>query len=304
MRTIEQHQSIPYSDKLTSPKGKLVTGIMNVLNPLFVRPAVENILIKTDVTYAADFGDQYIRAIEDGYTRPVIIGNHKAIIDAIFPGDAARDLKNVANEHLPPDNQLQGFALILAASLHYGQQGPMRTGVYNGVSDSFEKRSIRPLLTVRPQDVKRYSMKSYWDPRQEKQDAIDAIKSGYGIIVYPEGTTVGETMNSFMLNAIWAAISAVEEAGEKALLIPVTKTGGRKIERRNKLPTFTAIASGINLYNRHITGVYVHNPIRFDQGGIGVDYRNGNKTGINNFIGGIIATHLPPDEQGAYRGRL
>ncbi len=282
MRTIEQHQDIPYSTKLTDTKGRVVSGIMGVLNPTFVRPAVENILVKTDIKYAPDFGDQYIRGIQAGYETPVLIPYHKAIIDALFIRDVARVLKNSANDHLPPEKRLDGWALILAASLHYGQQGPMRTRIYHGLSDSFDKGDIRPLLTVRPQDVKRYGMKPYWDPRQEKADAIEAIQNGHGIIVHPEGTTVGEAMNPFMLNSVFTTISTVEEAGKKALIIPITKTGSKRIESRNKLPTLTAVASGYNLFNRHITGVYVHEPIRFDQGELGELYRAGNKTGINN----------------------
>lgn len=302
MRTIEQHQDIPYSPKLTDAKGRLVTGIMNVLNPTIIRPGVENILVKTDIEYAPGFGDQYIRAIQDGYETPVLIPYHKAIIDALFIRDVVRDLKNVANDNLPPERQIKAWALILAASLHYGQQGPMRTSIYHGLSKSFEKGDIRPFLIVRPQDKDRYKdeLKDHYDPIQEGLDLITAVGNGHGIIVHPEGTTVGEAMNRFMPGSIYRTIQTVEAAGKKALVIPVSKTGSKRIERRNKLPTFTAIASGLNAYNRHITGVYVHEPMRFDQGELGELYRAGRKTGINELIGGIIASRLTKGEGGEY----
>ncbi len=300
MRRIEQHQEIPFSPKLTDAKGRLITGIMNVVNPLFIRPAVENILVKTDTEYAFDFGDHYIRAIQDGYTRPVVVSNHRAIIDAVFPVNVAELLKNVANDHLPPDNQLRGFALTLAASLHYGQQGPMRTGVYNGLATTFERRNIVPFLTVRPQDVKRYKMKPYWNPRQEQEDATKAIQDGYGILIQPEGTTVGDAMNPFMLNALFGVIKTIEDAGEKALIIPVSKIGGDKIERRDKLPTLLAITSGLNLNTDHFTSAYVGDPLKYDHGELGELYRSGKKSDINDLIGGLIASHLPPNERGAY----
>lgn len=300
MRRIEQHQEIPFSPKLTDAKGRLVTGIMNVLNPTFIHPGIENILVKTDIEYAPGFGDQYIRGIQDGYETPVLIPYHKAIIDALFVRDVVRVLKNTANDHLPPERQLEAWALVLAASLHYGQQGPMRTRIYNGLSESFEKGDIRPLLTVRRQDVTRYYMRPYWNPDQERVDTIAAIKNGHGIIVHPEGTTVGEAMNLFSPWSIFTAISTVEAAGKKALIIPISKTGSKRIERSNHLPTFTAIASAINAYNKHITGVYVHEPLKFDQGELGELYRTGRKTGINELIGGIIASRLPEDERGAY----
>jgi len=143
-------------------------------------------------------------------------------------------------------------------------------------------------------------MKPYWNPRQEKADAIEAIQNGHGLIVHPEGTTVGEAMNPFVLNSVFTAISTIEEAGSKALVIPISKTGSKKIESRNKFPTLTAITSGINLSKKHVTGVYVHTPMRYDQGELGELYRAGNKTEINNLIGGIIASRLPEDERGAY----
>ncbi|MBP9717027.1 MAG: hypothetical protein KBD51_03755 [Candidatus Levybacteria bacterium] len=300
MRTVEQHQDIPYSPKLTDAKGRVVSGIMNVLNPAFVSPAVENILIKTDTVYAPNFGDHLIRGVQAGYETPVLLPVHQAILDALFIRDAARAIRGTVNEHLPQERQMEAWALILAASLHYGQQGPMRTRIYHGLSESFEKGQIRPLLTVRRQDVTRYGMKKYWNPDQEKADAIAAIEKGHGIIVHPEGTAVGETMNPFSPWAIFTAISTVEEAGKKALIIPISKTGSKRIERRNKLPTFTAIASGLNLKNEHITGVYVHTPMRFDEGELGELYRAGKKNAINDLIGGIIASQLPENERGPY----
>lgn len=300
MRTIEQHQEIPPSPKLTEPKGRLVSSTMDVLNPLFFRPAVENILTKIDTKYSEDFGDKFIRSIQDGYTRIVLVSNHERIIDALFQAEAARDLKNVANEHLPADKQLKGFAMILAASLHHGQQGPMRTSIYHGLSTSFEKRDILPFLTVRPQDVKRYGMKPFWDPRQEREDIISAVRDGYGIIIQPEGTTVGEAMNPFMLNALYGTIKAIEDAGEKALIIPISKNGADKVERSNKLPTLKAVTSGLNIHNDHFIDVFVEDPIKYDQGELGELYRNGKKVDLNNLVGGIIASHLPAEKRGAY----
>jgi len=46
--------------------------------------------------------------------------------------------------------------------------------------------------------------------------------------------------------------------------------------------------------------MYVGDPLRYDQGELGELFRNGDKRGINNLIGGLIASHLPSDKRGAY----
>ncbi len=302
VRTFEQHQQIPFSPKLTDTKGRIITGVMDVIGPNFFRPAIENILVKTDTEYSPDFGDALIRSTQAGYEIPVLVSNHNGISDALFPRDPAVVIRKTVNEQLPTERQLKGWAIILAASLHYGQQGPWRTGFYNGVLDSFEEGDITPFLTVRPEDKERYGdeLKGHYDPIQEGVDLIDAIRKRHGIIVNPEGSTVGEEMIEFKQGSIFRIIQAIEASGNKALVLPITKLGSKKIESRRKLPTLIGIASGINAYNRHITKNVFHAPMRFDEGELGELYRRGKKRAINELIGGIIASRLPEDERGPY----
>lgn len=302
MRTVEQHQDIPFSTKLTDARGRAITGAMGIIGPNFFKPAIENILVKTDTEYSPDFGDALIRSTQAGYEVPVLVSNHNGISDALFVRDPAIVIRNTINEQLPAERQLQGWAIILAASLHYGQQGPWRTGFYNGVSGSFEEGDIMSFLTVRPEDKERYGdeLKDHYNPIQEGLDLVNAIRNRHGIIVNPEGTTVGEEMLEFKQGSIFRIMQAVEAAGGKALVIPVTKLGSKKIESRRKLPTIIGIASGINAYNRHITKNVFHAPMRFDEGELGELYRRGKKRAINELIGGIIASRLPEDERGPY----
>jgi hypothetical protein len=298
----EQHLDIPYSPKLTDTKGRVITGAMNALSSKFISPGIENILVKTDIEHAPDFGDKLIRAVQAGYEVPILYPSHLRISDAHFVRDPARIIKATINEHLPAERRIEAWAEILAASLHYGQQGPWRTGFYNGTSKNFEKGDIKPFLIVRPQDRDRYreELEDYYNPIQEGQDLIEAIKKNHAIIVHPEGTTVGDEMTIFMPGSVFRTIQAVEAAGKKALVIPVSKTGSRKIESGRKLPTLIGLASMINLYNKHITGVYLHEPMPYDQGELGELYRAGKKTKINELIGGIVASRLPEEERGAY----
>lgn len=298
---IQQHQEIPYSDKVRNLKGRAIYGAINALNSWLIRPSVENIMVKIDIEYAPNFGDQYIRALQDGYARPLVAGNHRRIVDALFPRDPVRDLVNVANEFLPEGERLKGLAELLAASLHYGYQGPMRKALYNGLLPSIEKGGMNPFLTVRPQDVRRYKMREYFNPEQEHQDLVRIIKDGFGVFILPEGTTVGNEMNPFMQTALFGTMAAIEEAEEKALVIPLSVTGGDKIQQNNKLPTLMSVKSGLNINNDHFIRVYVGAPMRYDKGVFGDLYKTGNKTGINDLIGGLIASHLPESERGAYR---
>ena len=107
-------------------------------------------------------------------------------------------------------------------------------------------------------------------------------------------------MIEFKQGSIFRIIQAIEASGNKALVLPITKLGSKKIESRRKLPTLIGIASGINAYNRHITKNIFHAPMRFDEGELGELYRRGKKRAINELIGGIIASQLPEDERGYY----
>lgn len=297
---IQQHQEIPPSEKIKNFKGKVIYGAINAINSRILRPGVEHIMVKIDVEYAPDFGDKYIKGIQNGYHRPLVAANHRRIVDGLFPGDTARDLVNVGNEFLPQDQQLRGFALALAASLHYGYQGPMRKAFYDGLLPVLEDKEMNPFLVVRRQDVGRYQMEEYFDPRQEQDDSIRVIRDGFGIFILPEGTTVGNEMNQFMPTALFTAIDTIEKAGEKALLIPMSITGGDKIQHNNKLPTLMSFKSGFWINNDHFIKIYVGAPMKYDKGKLGELYKSGNRTGINHLVGGLIAAHLPENERGVY----
>lgn len=315
---IEQEKDIELSGEITGFKGKTVLLGERMIGPL-LRYGLENILVGSDINYEEGFENKYINAIRKGYL-PVLVGSHQSHVDGVSISLPSRTLTNIANEHLPDDQKLKGFKLVLASSLSSGHQGAMMKGFFEEVSPIIERRKLTPLLHTRPQDKQKYSMKR--ELIDQYKDLINTIKSGYAIAVFPEGTTTaGKTthekklpdgtvikiknpngepngMQDFMSGSIRMLVSATEDAGKKIMIIPVSITGGPSVHNPDtKLPTGKALITGLLKGGGNLVHIYVSNPIRPDEGELERLYRERNWNGLNTLVATPIEKHLPERER-------
>lgn len=294
------------SSQVTGLRGGAMLFEVHALGP-FMRYGLENILAGADVTYENNFANDYIEGIKEGYL-PIVVGNHQSHVDGISLALPVRILTNVANEKLPQDQKLKGFALVLASSLYSGHQGAMMKGFFDETYPLVEKRKLVPILHTRPQDKQRYNMKT--ERLGQFKDLIDTINEGYAVAVFPEGTTTAgkknkegkpNGMQKFMPSSVRMLIAAAKEANKKAMIIPVSITGGPNIHNPDtKLPTLKALKAGFNLGDSNLIHIYVSNPIKADKGELEKLYRERNWDGLNNAVARTIAKHLPERERGFY----
>lgn len=308
MRSIEQNNLIDYSERVTSTTGRTRLFLQNHLFGPIERHSLRNILVGTNDEYAENFGDDYLRAIEDGYS-PILIGNHRSHVDGVLLSKVAKVLTMAANDKLPEGRKMQGLALIMAASLHYGYQGVMLKGLLDDAYSIIDGNDTLPFYNVRPQDYRRYKMIP--DYAQERTDLVNAISNGWGVAILPEGQTkagktkkeTGQTygMIPFMNGAIPAIMTATYEAGKIPLLIPVSIAGGSEIQSANtRLPSLAAFKAGIGMGDLHIADLFVSSPIRANLDLINEYFETKNHRMLNDTIGRIVASHLPEKDRGVY----
>lgn len=300
---IEQRNGIELSGEITDFKGKVVLLGEHMIGP-FLRYGLENIMGGTNVDYQEGFENEYINGIKDGYL-PILVGNHQSHVDGVSISLPARTLTDVANEILPNDQKLKGFALVIASSLYSGHQGAMMKGFFDEVSPVIERRKLIPLLHTRPQDKQRYNMKT--ERLSQFKDLIDTINDGYAVAVLPEGTTTAgkknkdgkpNGMQEFMPSSVRMLISAAKEANKRTMIIPISITGGPDIHNPDtKLPTFKALRAGFNLGDPRLVQIYVSNPMRSDEGELERLYCARDWSGLNTIVANEIEKHLPEGEK-------
>lgn len=319
---IEQRQDIKLSSETTSPKGSLTLLGAQVIGPV-LRYGLERVLSNgTEVEYEDGFENEYIEAIQDGYL-PIIVGSHQSHSDGISVSLPARTLTGVANEKLPEDQRLKGFALVLASSLYSGHQGIIMKGFFDQVSPAIERRKLTPLLHTRHKDEQKYNMTTGFI--SQYKDLLDAIENGYAIAAFPEGTTTaGKTtheevlpdgttktvknengkqngMQEFMPSSVRMLISAAKDAHRRALIIPVSITGGPTVHNPDtKLPTKKALGVGYGFGKDKLVHIYVSNPMKSDEGELGRLFQARNWNGLNQIVANRIAARLPEEERGRY----
>ncbi len=310
MRRIEQHIQIPPSEKITNVRGRAILLAEHVLFGPLERHGLRNMLRGTRTEYAENFGDEYLRAIEEGYF-PILVGNHRAHIDGAFLGLVTKRLTSVANERLPKDKQMEAFGLIYAASLHFGYQGAMLKGFSDAAYEVLDENDTVTFFHTRPQDVQRYKMRS--QPIQEFKDLVQAVRNGYGIAILAEGETkAGKTnpetgkpfgMGVLMPGAIERTMAAMYAAGRKPMIITVSIAGGSRAQNPNtRLPSVESFKAGLGFGDMHLIDMYVSSPLRGDQGEIARLYKARDSKNLNTLVGRQIAQHLPPGDRGAVYG--
>nr|MBI5455441.1 1-acyl-sn-glycerol-3-phosphate acyltransferase [Candidatus Levybacteria bacterium] len=300
---IEQRKDIELSSEITGFKGRAVLLGEHMMGPL-LRYGLENIMVGADVNYEEGFANGYINGIREGYL-PILVGSHQSHVDGVSISLPARTLTDVANKHLPDDQKLKGFKLVLASSLSSGHQGAMMKGFFEEVSPIMERRRLTPLLHTRPQDNQRYHMRT--DRFSQYKDLIDAIKNGYAIAVFPEGTTTAgkknkdgkpNGMQDFMPGSVRMLISAAKDAGKKTMIIPVSITGGPSVHNPDtKLPTFKALKAGFISANPNLLHLYLSNPMKSDEGELERLYHARDWDGLNTVVVDEIEKHLPERER-------
>lgn len=301
--SIEHRKNIELSGEITNFKGKATLFGEQLVGP-FLRYGLENILTGTYVNYEEGFANEYISDIKEGYL-PILVSSHQSHVDGVSLSLPAKTLTDIANEHLPKDDKLKGFALVLASSLYSGHQGAMMKGFFDEISPIIERRKLTPLLHTRPQDNQKYQMKT--DRFSQYKDLIDAVKNGYALAVFPEGTTTAGKRNSdgqpngmqdFMPSSIRMLISAAKEAGRKTMIIPVSITGGPTVHNPDtKLPTIKALKSGFGFSNPELLHIFLSNPMRSDQGELAKLYQARDWDSLNTVVADKIANHLPENER-------
>ncbi len=307
MRRIEQHIQIPPSEKITNVRGKAILLAEHVLFGPLERHGLRNMLQGARTEYAGNFGDEYLRAIEEGYF-PILVGNHRAHIDGAFLGLATKRLTSAANERLPKDKQMKAFALIYAASLHFGYQGPMLKGFSDEAYEVLDENNTVTFFHTRPQDVQRYGMKP--QPIQEFKDLVQAVRDGYGIAILAEGETkAGKTnpetgkpfgMGALMPGAIERTMAVIYAAGKKPMIITLSIAGGSRAQNANtRLPSLESFKAGLGFGDKHLVDMYVS---LCDQGDIEKLYQAKDSKGLNTLVGRQIAQHLPPEDRGVVYG--
>lgn len=306
MRSIEQHVQIPHSEQITSVRGRVILLAGPVLFGPLERHGLRNMLKGTRVEYADNFDVEYLHAIEEGYV-PILVGNHRVHADGAFLGLVTKRLTSAANERLPEDKQMKAFALIYAASLQFGYQGPMLKVLSDEAREVLEDNDTITFFHTRPQDVQRYGMTPH--PIQEFKDLIQAVRNGYGIAILAEGETkAGKTnpetgkpfgMGALMPGAIERIMAAVYAAGKKPMIITLSIAGGSRVQNANtRLPSLESFKAALGRDN-HLVNMYAS---LCDQGNIERLYQAKDSEGLNTLVGRQIAQHLPPEDRGEVYG--
>lgn len=306
LMSVEQAKNIEFSNQVTNLSGKAVLAGEHLAGP-FLRYGLENILTNTNVDYEYGFENDYIQNIREGYL-PILVGNHQSHIDGITISLVSRTLTGVANEQLPSDKKIKGFALVLASSLYSGHQGAMMKGFFDETSPIIEKRGLFPVLHTRPKDRTEYKMRA--ESVGQFKELVDMVRDSFALVAFPEGTTTaGKTntdgqpngMQDFLPSSVRMLIGAALEGDRKAMIIPVSLSGGPKIYSPDtKLPTVSAIRAGFNLGESGLLRVYVSKPMLSDQGDLGKLYKNRDWERLNTLVALKIADHLPINEKGKY----
>lgn len=229
----------------------------------------ENILAGTSVEYHPDFGDKYIRAIQEGYL-PVPVATHQSHFDGVTLSLVTQDLTLAANSVLDKDHKLKGFMLPLANSLATGNQGTGMRLMYASMRPIIERKNLTPVLLTRRKDVYKYNMKS--NLREYMEALAQGMTDGYSIAIFPEGSVEAgrkapdgaiKGMQPFSEGAIRSVLITAKIANKKVIFIPVGISGGYEVHNPNtKLPTKKALTAGFGLGNMNLVSIKVGLPIK------------------------------------------
>lgn len=289
-------------DRFISAKNQLISSSAEHAFK-FLIPRGEAITHATEITYADEFFTDYLSAMQTGEYTPAAVANHAGHGQGLSANKVLGDLTTIANRVRYPNNQFEGFEMIIAASILSGHQGPV---VEQGVRQTLPflaKNHIGIIELVRPEDIERYNMKP--NLREVFEEIRDFVQEDHGVALFGEGVVQsGRTNKHFkevfgMRQLKEPAINLVQRSikagGKKVLWVPMAFSGDRDIlspDNRFLTRKSAAVVAGIG--DPALVKVFVERPIRGDEmpKNIGL---------IGNLLGSRIAQHLPIVEQGWYR---
>lgn len=272
-----------------------------------IRTAVEKGIIGTRLEMSNDFNYLFTSAVQEGYV-PLIIARHQSHPDGFIIARLTMDLAAKA-EQLEPS--FRGFLMPLAQSLEEGQQDRPMMRVYHEIKPVMKKFGLVPAPIVRKKDMSEeyYSMKKDHD---EESRMRNLLKEGYqGVVLFPEGTTSGGKTDSsgniigmvdFEPNSIKKTYLFLKRnLKREVLIIPAATFGGRRIlNPDNKWvspwPLLEALVSPMPYVGR----IAVGDPLRSDDEFMKQLLKDKDQTGLNEFLGGEVATLIPEEERGVY----
>ena len=296
--------------------GIIVRAATKIVRPVLTR-GIELLGAATQVEYPLDFGDKYIRAIQDSCI-PIIVTNHTSDFDAVPVAYLARLLTLVANDHLPKDKQLENFLMITASSLREGKDRPGGEKIlFDAVGPFLDDHNIQPVYVVTRNDNRRRGMPKNPVEFQTITEAL--IETGHhGIFLFPEATTDSgrlddkgqlRGMQKFTPFSISTYMCMIKDlTGRDTVIIPAAISGGHKVyNHQTHRPSKEAFLGGLGIADPKIASMQLCDPIRSTDERIAplIDKTASirQKYHLERIFAEMIAEKLEPHERGHIYGK-
>lgn len=268
-----------------------------------ILPRVDKITNATKISFPPQFQEHFLEAISEGYV-PVLYSNHQSWYDGLPLARLTSRLLEISNAS---NRKINGFMLLVAASLPNGEQDPTLKRAYDFLTGKMEEGGITPLPYVRPKDEKKYGMTNNKMAFMIK--AMNGFKNGMGMAMFAEGSVEGGRKNGtggingmryFEEGTLEVINTLLKRLGKKALFVPIGLSGSYKVlSPDTKRPTMAAIMAIYGLGNLKLVNMRVGNPIGSDD----LSYCEGSSGQMNLVLAKEVAELLPEEERGVFRKR-
>jgi len=287
------------------------------LSPLANRWA-ENVGKGQPLEYAPDVQDKLIKAARHGCQ--VIFGSdHTSDEEAIQEAYPMKDMVDLMNEFLPKDQQIESLAMITADSLRRGGQRVGERIVFDALKRKFLKRHyIQPVFRATTNDTGIRRMDG--NNTESLRTANSLIQTGHwGVFVYPEGSIRGGKLNSatgqrfgmqrFIQNSITTYVTLMKATGREVVIVPMSTYGAWDIyDHTNSKPSMPIVKAGLcGPSIPPLVHTYIGSPMRTDEEPLATLLARDQQMRkedqgrlVEDFLGGVIASHLPIKQQGYY----
>lgn len=295
--------------KETKPKRKLVQGVDHLTKNM-VQWFMENAAIAAEKKFHPDFADDIVRATEDGFIQVYEQGPHTAWYDAIQLSYITRIGIGIANEHLPQNEQIRGVLMPFAKTLKTGGQGGLLDFMFQAALPTLTRNRVYPIYTATDNDQRRRGLNG--NQGEYIADNLAMMRDGFtALAALPEGSVQAGRkkedgkrygMQSIKEGACASAILLARKLRRPGVLfIPVGFEDGWKINNpHGKWPTLAGLKTGL-LMDRGVGKVTVGKPIRSDSPEVQALVQSKDWVGLDNLIGGAIASLVSLEMRGKYR---
>jgi hypothetical protein len=272
----------------------------------------ETIGSSTELDYVPGFIEQYTESLKEGYFPVVVGGPHNSQANGIELIPAADFLRNLSNEVLPPEKQIEGFLLPLSKALATGKQGKWPKIFYDSTKNALARHFIRPSLTATENDMKLRGVPA--NTREFAEDMAMGMQEGYGIMVLPEGSVKAGRkdengnrygMQPFVDISLKACIVLAKmHRRQNVVFIPAGIEGGIELhDPESKLPHRRALLAGFGIGDAKIGKLHIGLPIKSDTPELAAMIRNHNWLGVNDYVENRVADLVPQEMRGPYGTR-